>query len=85
MAYTKTDWKDNDLITAEKMNKLEQGVADGQTLPAYTLPAASASALGGVKLAAAQADSVAEDADGLKTDFNALLAKLRTAGVLANS
>ncbi|WP_197046174.1 head fiber protein [Mycobacterium tuberculosis] len=33
--------------------------------------------------AAAQADSTATDVAGLVTDFNALLAKLRTAGILA--
>jgi hypothetical protein len=33
--------------------------------------------------AAAQADSTATDVAGLKTDFNSLLAKLRTAGLLA--
>ena len=35
--------------------------------------------------AAAQADSTAADAAGLKTDFNALLAKLRAAGLLETS
>lgn len=29
MAYTPTNWKDGDIISAEKMNKLEQGVAEG--------------------------------------------------------
>lgn len=29
MAYTPTNWKDGDIISAEKMNKLEHGVADG--------------------------------------------------------
>lgn len=33
--------------------------------------------------AAAQADSTATDVTTLKTDFNSLLAKLRTAGLLA--
>ncbi len=28
MAYTKTNWKDGDVISAEKMNKIEQGIAD---------------------------------------------------------
>ena len=28
MAYTPTTWKDGDVITAAKMNKLEQGVKD---------------------------------------------------------
>lgn len=67
----------------------------------YTLPTASASTLGGVKVgsgltitdgvlsadgitpAAAQADSTATTIAGLKEDFNALLAALRTAGLLA--
>jgi hypothetical protein len=36
-----------------------------------------------LKQAPAQADSVATTIAGLVTDFNALLAKLRTAGILA--
>lgn len=35
--------------------------------------------------AAGQADSTATDAAGLVTDFNALLAKLRAAGLIAGS
>lgn len=38
---------------------------------------------GGVIQATAQANSTASDVAGLVTDFNALLAKLRTAGVIA--
>ena len=30
MAYEPTTWNDGDLITAEKMNKLEQGVKNEQ-------------------------------------------------------
>lgn len=30
MAYTPTTWNDGDVITKEKMNKLEQGVRDNQ-------------------------------------------------------
>ena len=33
MAYTPTEWKDGDLISAERMNKLEQGVANEQAGP----------------------------------------------------
>lgn len=33
MAYTPTTWSDGDLITAEKMNKLEQGVKNEQVGP----------------------------------------------------
>lgn len=29
MAYTKTNWTNGDLITASKLNKMEQGIADG--------------------------------------------------------
>jgi O-glycosyl hydrolase len=36
-----------------------------------------------VKKQGAQADSTATDVPGLKTDFNALLAKLRLAGVIS--
>ena len=28
MSYTKTNWKDGDVISAEKMNKIEQGIED---------------------------------------------------------
>ena len=34
MAYTPTTWSDGDLITAEKLNKLEQGVQNEQIGPA---------------------------------------------------
>lgn len=40
---------------------------------------------GGVLQQTAQADTVAADLAALKVDFNALLAKLRSAGVLASS
>lgn len=33
MAYTPTTWNDGDLITAEKLNKLEQGVKNEQVGP----------------------------------------------------
>jgi hypothetical protein len=46
-----------------------------------TIPAATTSAIGGVKMAA-QADSTATDVAGLLADFNALLAKARTAGLM---
>lgn len=161
MAYTPTVWKTGDVITAEKMNKLEEGVqneqvgpqgpagatgATGATGPAgaaagfgtptatvdantgtpsvtvsasgpdtakvfsfafknlkgakgdkgdtgdpgeqgpagpsYILPAATTSALGGVKMAAAVADVAAAPT---QTEFNALLASLRAAGILASS
>src|SRR5690606_25975958 len=50
----------------------------------HAIPGASNGTLRGTVLrAAAQADSTATDVAGLVADFNALLAKLRTAGVIA--
>ena len=46
------------------------------------LPNATTTVVGGVLQATNQADSVATDVDGLVTDFNALLAKLKTAGIM---
>ena len=100
MAYTPTTWNNVDLITAEKLNKLEQGVMNEQVGPqgpkgdpgakgdkgdpgeAYTLSAAKTNVLGGVKQAAAVPDAAAAPT---KEEFNALLASLRAAGILANA
>lgn len=46
-------------------------------------PGASATAKGGVKLAANQAASTATTVEGLKDDLNTLLAALKTAGIMA--
>ena len=95
MAYSPTTWQDGDVITAEKMNKLEQGVQNeqvgpqgpkgdtgeqGPAGPSYTLPAATTSALGGVKMAAAVADAAAAPT---MEEFNGLLTALRNAGIIA--
>lgn len=48
--------------------------------PEYTLPAATAEVIGGVKMAANQEESAS--ADNLLDDFNALLAKLKAAGIM---
>ncbi|WP_255800864.1 head fiber protein [Mycobacteroides abscessus] len=49
----------------------------------YNPPAATPAANGTVKQSAAQANSTATDVAGLVADLNGLLAKLRTAGILA--
>ena len=54
------------------------GVKDG----VVALTEATTSAIGGVKQATNQVDSVATDVAGLVTDFNALLLKLKTAGIM---
>lgn len=52
----------------------------GPAGPTYTLPAATTSALGGVKMAAAVADAAAAPT---MEEFNALLTALRNAGIIA--
>ena len=56
--------------------------AQGPAGTSYTLPAATTSALGGVKMAAAVADAGAAPT---MEEFNGLLASLRAAGILASS
>ena len=100
MAYEPTTWKDGDTITAERLNKLEQGVQNEQVGPQgpkgdtgeqgpqgpagkdAVLTAATTEALGAVKQMAA-----ISDLSGAPTqeDFNGLLAKMRTAGMLAQA
>ena len=47
MAYTPTTWNNDDVITAEKLNKLEQGVKNEQVGPAGAVgPAGPAGAKG---------------------------------------
>ena len=52
---------------------------------AITVPSATSSVKGVVKQAVVQSDSTATTVEGLVTDLNALLAKLKTAGLMANS
>lgn len=56
--------------------------AQGPAGPSYTLPAATTSALGGVKMAAAVNDAAAAPT---MEEFNALLTALRNAGILETS
>lgn len=82
MAYTKNTWNDSDLITAEKLNEMEKGIEDAQNPTAYTLPAASKTALGGVKQAALVAEAAGENVT--KAEFKALLDALKAAGQMAS-
>ena len=100
MAYTPTTLSDGDVITAEKMNKLEQGVKNEQVGPAgpagakgekgepgqsYVLPAANKTTIGGVKQMALIADLSTETASDLKSKINAILAEMKKQGIMANS
>lgn len=82
MAYTKNVWNDSDLITAEKLNKMEKGIEDAQNPTAYTLPAARKTTLGGVKQAALVAEAAGENVT--KAEFKALLDALKAAGQMAS-
>lgn len=62
---------------------VEVATMDDVSGEAYVLPAATTAVIGGVKKMPAQANSTATDAAGVVTDLNALLAKLRTAGILS--
>lgn len=100
MAYEPTTWNNDDVITAEKLNKLEQGVKNEQVGPAgpagpagavgpagpsYTLPAANKTTLGGVKQMALIEDLSTETATDLKDKINAILAEMKKQGIMANS
>ena len=63
---------------------VEIKIGEDGKLYAPTYPTdATESVSGLVKMAAYQADSIAEDTSTLVTDFNALLAKLKAAGLMA--
>lgn len=96
MAYTPTTWNNDDVITAEKLNKLEQGVKNEQAGPAgpagavgpagpsYTLLAANKTTLGGVKQMALIADLSTETTTDLKNKINEILAEMKKQGIMAN-
>lgn len=96
MAYTPTTWNNDDVITAEKLNKLEQGVKNEQVGPAgpagavgpagpsYTLLAENKTTLGGVKQMALIADLSTETTTDLKNKINEILAEMKKQGIMAN-
>ena len=63
----------------------EVKIGDDSKLYVPTYPTDATESISGlVKAAANQADSIAEDTATLVTDFNALLAKLKAAGLMAD-
>lgn len=77
--YTDATQSASGLMSATDKKKLDGIAANANK---YTLPNASTSAIGGVKQGTAVADAAGGDE---KDKLNALLASLRTAGVIANS
>lgn len=69
---------------ADEGDTVEIKIGEDGKLYAPTYPTdATESVSGLVKMAANQADSIAENTATLVTDFNALLAKLKAAGLMA--
>ena len=69
---------------ADEGDTVEIKIGEDGKLYAPTYPTdATESVSGLLKMAANQADSIAEDTATLVTDFNALLAKLKAAGLMA--
>ena len=80
MSYEPTTWSDGDVITADKMNKLEPGVETANN----GIPAAATTATAGlVKQAALVPEASAEQVS--KAEFKALLDALKTAGIMASA
>ena len=80
MAYSKTTWNDNDVITKDKMNNLEEGCeAANEGIPV----AATTQKAGIVKQAALVSDAAGDAVT--KEAVNALLSALKTAGIMASS
>jgi hypothetical protein len=75
------------VLAAEKSESdtVEAKIGEDHKLyvPPYTLPAAAADLIGGVKRTANQATSTAEDVATLVSNFNTLLSALKTAGIMA--
>lgn len=100
MTYAKNAWRNGDLITAEKLNHMEEGILNAANTPGPKGPQGPKGDPGeqgpkgekgepGLNAAVTPAAAVADLADGadttaIQTTVNALLASLRAAGLLEN-
>ena len=73
MAYTKTEWKAGDLITSEKLNNLENGVANEQVGPAGPAGPTGAAGKDGTAGASVTALELTTDTGGKVTGGTATL------------
>lgn len=80
MAYSKTTWDDNDVITKEKMNNLESGVETANNGISET---ATPEKAGIVKQAASVPEAAGDQVT--KEEFKALLDALKVAGIMTAS
>lgn len=88
MAYEEHDWADDELITAERLNAMEDGIGAGVNPVAATVAAVSAADA----TATASTDTVAPAefsaavalANETKAKLNSLIANLKAAGIVAS-
>lgn len=80
MSYEPNTWSTGDTITAEKLNRLEQGVSAAASAVDGAKSAATTSTAGVVKQMAHIEDLAQAPT---QADFNGLLAALQTAGIMA--
>ena len=83
--FTKKQIKDLDSMNAAAQ-RCKLGTVLNESLTGSnttTVPSATTESAGIVKQASAQADSTATDVETIKNDFNALIAKLKAAGIMA--
>lgn len=80
MAYEPTTWNKGDVVTAEKMNKLEQGVANEQVGPQGP---AGAGLTGSATAIEAIATPESADAATIANKVNEIITQLKARGVTA--
>ncbi|ELX9578590.1 hypothetical protein SLJ66_001959 [Escherichia coli] len=69
-------------VIAQSGASVEVATMDDVDGEAYTLPEATTAVIGGVKKMTTQAASTATDVAGVVTDLNALITKLKAAGMM---
>ena len=83
MAYEKQTWvNDETVISAERMNHIEDGISAAEKSPAQPVKATT-SKEGIVKMGVAVNDAAGENVT--KEEFNLLLTSLRNAGIISST
>lgn len=100
MAYEPHTWENDELITAERLNAMEQGIKNeqvgpqgpkgeqgetGPQGPAGTVEAATKEKAGAVKQMALISDASTDTGSDLKEKINEILTGMKTAGIMSES
>lgn len=80
MAYAKKTWVDDEIITKDALNNIENGIA---TVEKSVPTTATTSKAGTVKQCTLVAEATGDTVT--KAEFSALLTALKSAGIMANS